>query len=201
MKKLMFMLAAVATAAVVQAASVSWNSGVVFAPSDANGTISATSTYKMADSSTASMYLFIIAGDATHTAAENFAAVQSAGAYATYKDSLGSATDSSSTLSSSKFGALSSSGHAASETVYAAVIFTYKDGAGKDWYLENYATTTIKDLGADGTVNNLARYIGGVKTNGDLASWSSASSVPEPTSGLLMLVGLAGLALRRGRRA
>lgn len=198
MKKLMFMLAAVATAAVVQAASVTWQSGVVFGPSDSSGTITATSTYKLADSSTASMYLFIISGDATHTAAENYAAVQSAGAYATYKDSLASATDSSSSLSSSKFGDLTSSGHAASETVYAAILFTYKDGAGKDWYLENYATVDINDLGGNGSASNLARYIGGVKANGNLSSWSSAA-VPEPTSGLLMLVGLAGLALRRKR--
>ena len=32
------------------------------------------------------------------------------------------------------------------------------------------------------------------------ANSGTIASVPEPTSGLLMLVGLAGLALRRGRR-
>ena len=32
------------------------------------------------------------------------------------------------------------------------------------------------------------------------AGWYTAS-VPEPTSGLLMLIGVAGLALRRGRRS
>ena len=31
------------------------------------------------------------------------------------------------------------------------------------------------------------------------AGWYTTASVPEPTSGLLMLVGLAGLALRRRR--
>ena len=196
MKKLIIGAVAVLAAVSVHAASITWSSGVVFGPSDSSGTISATSTYKLADSSTAAMYLFIVTGDATHTAAENFAAVQSAGAYATYNDSLGTAADSSTSLSSSKFADLESTGHAASETVYAAILFTYKDGDGKDWYLENLAQTTISDLGANATLNNLARYNGGLSSNGQIASWSS---VPEPTSGLLMLVGLAGLALRRRR--
>ena len=192
MKKLMFMLAAIATATVVQAASVTWNSGVVFGPSDANGTLVANAAYKLADSATAAMYVFAIA-DATE-----YAKVQSDGVYATYGDKLGTATASTSTLSSSKFSSVATSGYAAKETAYVAILFTYNDGS-KDWYLENTAAVTISDLGGDSTLNNLARYIGGNSANGQLASWSSASSVPEPTSGLLMLVGLAGLALRRRR--
>ena len=192
MKKLMFMLAAIATAAVVQAASVTWQSGVVFGPSDDAGTLVANSAYKLADSSTATMYLFAIA-DATE-----YAKVQADGVYATYGEKLSTATASTSTLSSSKFANLVSDGHAASSTAYAAILITYTDGDGKDWWLENTATATISDLGANATVNNLARYNGGLSANGQIASWGSAA-VPEPTSGLLMLVGLAGLALRRRR--
>ena len=132
MKNLMFMLAAVATAAAVQAASVSWNSGVVFGPSDANGTLVANSAYKLADSSTAAMYVFLIEN------ATAYAKVQSDGVYTTYGSKLGDADATTSTLSSSKFSTVQTSGHAASETVDAAILFTYNDGS-KDWWLENTA--------------------------------------------------------------
>ena len=192
MKKLIVAASIVCAAAFCQAASVSWNSGVVFGPSDADGKLVANAAYKLADSATATMYLFSIA-DATA-----YAKVQSDGVWATYGEKLGDATTSTSTLSSSKFSTLVTSGHAASSTAYAAIIITYTDGDGKDWYLENTATASIGDLGADATINNLARYNGGLNTAGQIASWGTAS-VPEPTSGLLMLVGLAGLALRRRR--
>ncbi len=42
-------------------------------------------------------------------------------------------------------------------------------------------------------------YIGGNSANGQLAAWGTTSAVLEPTSDLLMFVGLAGLALRRRR--
>lgn len=190
MKKMIIAASIVCAAAIVQAASVSWNSGVVFGPSDSSGTLVASAGYKLADTATATMYLFSIA-DAT-----SYAKVQADGVWATYGEKLGDATASTSTLSSSKFSTLVTEGHAASSTAYAAIIITYKDGDGKDWYLENLAQTTISDLGANATLNNLARYNGGLSSNGQIASWSS---VPEPTSGLLMLVGLAGLALRRRR--
>ena len=190
MKKMIIAASIVCAAAIVQAASVSWNSGVVFGPSDSSGTLVASAGYKLADTATATMYLFSIA-DAT-----SYAKVQADGVWATYGEKLGDATASTSTLSSSKFSTLVTEGHAASSTAYAAIIITYKDGDGTDWYLENLAQTTISDLGANATLNNLARYNGGLSSNGQIASWSS---VPAPTSGLLMLVGLAGLALRRRR--
>jgi hypothetical protein len=59
------------------------------------------------------------------------------------------------------------------------------------YFMENAGSVqtakSVKSLG------NLASKVGG---NGAATSWTA---VPEPTSGLLMLVGLAGLALRRRR--
>ena len=190
MKKILMAAAIVCAAVVANAAAITWQSGVVFGPSDANGTLSATSAYKLADGSNASMYLFLV------SSADDFAAVQANGVYATYGENLGAAAATSSTLTSSKFADLTTTGHAASETVYAAVLITYTDSNGQQWALENTATVTISDVGGDGGASNLARYIGGVKNNGQIASWQA---VPEPTSGLLLLVGVAGLALRRKR--
>ena len=182
---------AVLAAVSVNAAAVTWQSGVVFGPSDDSGTLVASSTYRLADSATAAMYVFAIA-DATE-----YAKVQSDGVYATYGDKLGTAAASTTTHTSYKFANLITDGYAAGDNVYAAILITYTDGAGKEWYLENTATTSINDMGGDSVVQGLARYQGG--TGGtQIASWSSAA-VPEPTSGLLMLLGMAGLALRRKR--
>ena len=192
MKKLIIGAVAVLAAVSVNAAAVTWQSGVVFGPSDANGTLVANSAYRLADSATAAMYVFAIA-DATE-----YAKVQADGVYATYGDKLGTAAASTSTHTSYKFANLTTDGYAASSTAYAAILITYTDGDGKDWWLENTAAVAINDLGGDTSLGNLARYVGGLSSNGQIASWSTAA-VPEPTSGLLMLVGLAGLALRRKR--
>ncbi len=192
MKKLVIAAAIVCAAVLAQAASVSWQSGVVFVPSDDKGTLSAKADYKIADSATATMYLFALADETAYNK------VASDGVWATYGSKLDTATKSTSTLSSSKFATLTTDGYAANSTAYSAILITYKDADGKDWYLENMAKVDINDLGGDGSIGNLARYNGGINTQGQIASWGT-ESVPEPTSGLLMLIGLAGLALKRKR--
>ena len=84
------------------------------------------------------------------------------------------------------------------DTAYAAVVFTYTDGDGTEWYKGNIASYTF-DSANDGIVGALDVNLGGTGLavgNSGAIAWQS---VPEPTSGLLMLVGLAGLALRRRR--
>lgn len=60
------------------------------------------------------------------------------------------------------------------------------------------ASTLIKTI-ADTTANVTFASGNVSSTLANASNWSSYGAVPEPTSGLLMLLGMAGLALRRKR--
>lgn len=60
----------------------------------------------------------------------------------------------------------------------------------------NYGKASVESL-QDVTVAGLGSFIGG-GSNGTATAWSTAA-VPELTSGLLFLLGMAGLALKRKR--
>ena len=191
MKKLMMMAAVAIVALVGNAATVTWGSGTVFGPADANGTMGTGGAARLLNANV-TMYIYTV------TSAD-YAKLTggTANAYDNYykANATAAATTVGGTGSNGQLTSVTTTA-AASETVYAAVLITYTDGTGKTWYLNNYATTTINDLGANTSIGNLARYKGGDVSNGALGNWQA---VPEPTSGLLMLVGLAGLALRRRR--
>lgn len=79
---------------------------------------------------------------------------------------------------------------------YDAIITVWdKNGDGKvDMYAVNKSATEVNSSGSVvSQPNNLALKIYGTDTD---VTWQS---VPEPTSGLLLLLGVAGLALRRRR--
>lgn len=191
MKKLfvefMFLLAFCLTS---NCASVSWQSGVVFGPSDNSGTLIANAKYKISDDANASMYLFVLGNE------NEYNKTLEHGIWNTYGSKLDSATASTSSILSSKFGTLTSSGHSSGSTVYGIVIFTFEDAFGKNWYLENSAKVSINDMGSDASIGNMARYVGGFSSQGQLQSWG-AYSVPEPSSGIMLLFGLVFMMLRR----
>ena len=70
------------------------------------------------------------------------------------------------------------------------IIGKLKDGNGADWTLTSDAIAGTWDVPSIGDLK-LATAIP--------AGWTVTGAVPEPTSGLLMLLGMAGLALRRRR--
>lgn len=189
MKKIMLAVTIVCAAAMAQAASVSWASAKMFTAASAEGGFSST-----AIGNKATGYLFLITEAqyndflADYTANGNMSKV-----YDAYKDSFGSANATGATGSRNSSVTLTSDANVG-DTVYGAVIYTYSDAdLGKDFYLANIATGTV---GAESgiTLSNLATNYLGDATGTATGGWVAT---PEPTSGLLLLLGMAGLALKR----
>ena len=193
MKKLMFTLAAVLAAGMIQAAQVTWNTGTAVKgiTSDSNPAFGSAN----AASGTLSLYVWLV----------NEATYKSTGIdkiWDTYGASLGTATASVTGKSGATGANVKTTGLSFSTTentpYYGLVLVgldTDKDGT-LDYYIANKATASINTAGTDATISNLAKNLGG--TGGTaITGWTAA--VPEPTSGMLLLLGMAGLALRRKR--
>lgn len=192
MKKLILAAAVIGAAVATQAATVSWASAKLFTAATAEGGFSST-----AIKSAATGYLFTL----TASEYDSFLADYNANGnmdkvWKTYKDSLGSATGTSKTSTMSSAATVKTDA-SVGDTVYGAIIYTYHDETlNKDFYIANIATGTV---GAESglTLANLGtKYLGGTSPD-SIGGWSA---VPEPTSGLLLLLGVAGLALRRKQK-
>ena len=193
MKKLMIACTVVAMAAVTQAASINWTISNVFTPSDSSS---------KADTGTMSAWLFVTANSTDVTTGipiTTLAAVQSVldSGDLTGLSSL-SAAHGSNTSAGMFTGATGLEGFSSgSLTAFAVVVDSTDLASAENYFLvssgaEKTATFTsatgMKQL-AWGSQASITQAAGG---------WTS-TSVPEPTSGLLMLLGMAGLALRRKR--
>lgn len=179
MKKLIIALAAAAFAAGVQAATVKWTSGTIYTP----GAEGAFSTTKAAANSV-SYYLWALDADAYSSATlDSIAKMDTSTATKSGKNSaLGGTVSYSDTTT-----------YNAGDTVNWAILFKYTDSNNKEWLIANKGSGTVDDLGSQLSFGNLASSSSSYATVG---GWTA---VPEPTSGLLMLLGMAGLALRRKR--
>lgn len=181
MKKLIIGVLAVAAAIVANASSVKW--------SMANGVLSP-SPDGSASSGRASYYTMLIftdsQADAVNTAigAGNFASLGDL-AVSTYQ--AGKA---------GSFNGVVSDLTGTSATLFAVVFDTYSTTetiADAGYY---YKTGTITQNTYDPTGSDPATTA--VFSAGQMTgTWTATSAVPEPTSGLLLLLGMAGLALKR----
>ena len=186
MKKLMFMLAAVAMTACTQAASVYW-----------------TCTYvaKSADNYVDNGLAFFV-NEATLSRSDMLA-LQGKGATA-ISDAL-SGSYSYTGGSDGKYSV------AKADAVANATLGLSDATTGNSAYLVIFDTATITDSSnfyvteaktfdtLSGTFSTQIKWGDQEAASSAGGAWSSASAVPEPTSGLLMLIGMAGLALRRKR--
>ncbi|MBQ8125629.1 MAG: PEP-CTERM sorting domain-containing protein [Kiritimatiellae bacterium] len=183
-------LAAAALATVVNAATVNWQSGTIFIASDAVGTTGSGTSYRAnAGTRLVTAYLYSLTAD-EYTAA---LAMSTADLYSTYSTKAATLSQNSTAMGIANIAqtGMPDGSTDAPQTAYGLVLYVDTTTAaaydGVDAFVKSYVgTATWKNTTGAG-LTNLA------------ATQSTWTAVPEPTSGLLMLLGMAGLALRRKR--
>ena len=201
MKKLMIAAAIACVAGFANAGAVNWGSGAIQTPGEGG----ALSGSKLTSGSgyTLSMYAWesLTASALSYDAGDLYSWF-STGA-STTSDPFGGSL--SAIAGSVNMGASATTATAygseltttADVPVYGAVLFVLTDtDSGKDmWYIENSGSILSKNGSTKATLANLSLKVGG-GTGSTATAWTA---VPEPTSGLLLLLGMAGLALKRKR--
>lgn len=171
MKKMMIALAVIAIAGMTQAASFKWSTSALYAP-NADGSVSTT-----------------VASEATGTWLATVTLYSDAGCTSPIAGVTGNSSSTVNAMSNAIGDTFGGATFAFDNTTmyYAVLDLTYTTAAGTQTLTTDVVSTKLKTTG--NTSLNFSTAISN-------ASWSA---VPEPTSGLLMLLGMAGLALRRRR--
>ena len=192
MKKLM-MIAAVAIAALAtNAATVNWSTGAMSLPDGATYSKNTTTAYLYA--LTADQYNAIVTAWGEGTGADMSKAVSD---YVS-ANSLTSEANANN-KASGKTSIDGTTAYTTGATAYGAILINYTGTDEKNYVFGNIASIGIENGDVDVYVSSLGSYVfGDTNTMSTAAGWYTAA-VPEPTSGLLMLLGMAGLALRRRR--
>lgn len=199
MKKLLIIACAVALVTVAEAAAVNWTSGTLYYAAGASGGIGSS---MITTANTVQGYYFKVS-EALYSAITSsfsqeavYKAFTANGASSTLKfgafDSVTVNTTGANTAMASLV--LKDDGsYKSGDTVYGVLIYTYTDGTYGDMYVANAGTTSFTSS-SNKTVSNMANTFGGGTSATNNNGWQS---IPEPTSGILLLLGFAGLALKR----
>ena len=185
MKKLMIALAVAAMAIYANAAAVTWKSGTVLEPGGATANKSVTA------------YLWVVDATTYDTLAANTTgAAMSDAVYAAYGSKTGDAYLTKTTTKKGVADLLDDSkDYGAGASAYSVILYTY--GTGDEMqYMGNVGKVTFESAMNVESANMTEFLLG--NTTSAAPAWSTAA-VPEPTSGLLLLLGVAGLALKRKR--
>ena len=174
MKKLIIAFAVMAIAIVANAATVKWTVGNVYVP----------------DTTTkAENYLVYFVSSSDYSLANATTDLESGDASFVTTHGQASGLTGSTGMASSTI-----TTEAANSETWTGYLVVFNAATAADATLAYITTEVSKATGATGQTANLAFTSNAASQNA--ANWHA---VPEPTSGLLMLVGLAGLALRRRR--
>ena len=191
MKKLMIACVAVALAAVAQAASINWGIGNVYSPSDSTAKVAAGGM---------SAWLFVTANSTDVTTGIPVTTLSAVQAVLATGDLTGlsslAAAHASNTAAGTIGGATGLTGFSSGSLTAFAVVVDSTDLASAENYfiVGGGATKTVTFTSATG-----AKSLAFGDQSAITQTAGGWTAVPEPTSGLLLLLGVAGLALRRKR--
>lgn len=201
MKKLMIAAATIVSAIAANAATVNWGSGDIYGGA-AGSALDGTGGGSLVANGTTMYYVFTQIDSADYdtwlsmSQADKYAAFTADGADSTVKIGGNTYTAFAAKAATEGSAAVSEGNYSKNDMAYGVCIVTYdpdKDGV-VDFYSASEAqgkvTTTGKNLSGMALMNDA----------GDPTTWTAAAVppvVPEPTTGLLVLLGMAGLALRR----